>query len=81
MNCQNPERLNRDNFGTISGLPLVSPRTNGHLDVAFVEWCSVNPGKRGGGGQQPLQSLEKLRKYIRGSKCQEMVDSPLPKMW
>jgi hypothetical protein len=35
----------------------------------------------GEGGQQPLQSLEKLRKYKGGSKCHEMATSPSPKMW
>jgi hypothetical protein len=41
MSCQSPESLNRDNFGTILGLPLGSPGTKSHLDVAPVEWHKV----------------------------------------
>ncbi len=42
-------------------------------------FMEVNPLR--GGRQQPLQSLEKLRKYKGGNKCHEMADPPSPKMW
>jgi hypothetical protein len=57
-------------FGAISGLPLGSLGKNSHLDVALR-----------GGKQQPLQSLEKSRKYKGGSRRHEMAASPSPKMW
>jgi hypothetical protein len=38
----------------------------------------VNPGK-GGGGQQPLQSLEKLRKYKGGEQVPRDGSLALPK--
>ncbi len=41
MSCQNPGNPNRDNFGTISRLPLGNPRTKSHLDVAPMEWRIV----------------------------------------
>ncbi len=40
----------------------------------------VNP-LRGGGGQQPLQSLEKFKKYKGGRKRHLMVALSLPKMF
>jgi hypothetical protein len=52
MNYQSPESPNRDNFGTISGLPLGSlgsPGTKSHLDVAPVEWRRVYYMGEGGG--------------------------------
>ncbi len=49
MSCQNPKSPNRDNFGTISGLPLGSPKTKSHLDVALVEWRRVYYMGEGGG--------------------------------
>jgi hypothetical protein len=49
MSCQNPKSPNRNNFRTVSGLPLGSPRTNSHLDVALVEWCRVYYMEEGGG--------------------------------
>jgi hypothetical protein len=36
----------------ISGLPLGSPRTKSHLDVAPVEWCRVYYMGEGGGFPQ-----------------------------
>jgi hypothetical protein len=39
--CQSPGSPNRDSFRTISGLPLGSPGTKSHLDVAPVEWRKV----------------------------------------
>jgi hypothetical protein len=54
------------------------PGEKNHLDVSSVASHRVNPLR--GGGQQPLQSLEKLRKYKGGSKCHEMAASPSPKM-
>jgi hypothetical protein len=62
----------------ISGLPLGSPGTKNHLDVAPVERRRVNPLR--GGRQQPHQSLKKLRKYKGGSRRHEMAASPSPKM-
>ncbi len=49
MNAQNPGSPNGDNFGTISGLPLGSPRTKGHLDVAPMERHKVYYMGEGGG--------------------------------
>jgi hypothetical protein len=49
MSCQSPESLNRDSLRTISGLPLGSPETKSHLDVAPVEWCRVYYMGEGGG--------------------------------
>jgi hypothetical protein len=37
-----------------SGLPLGSPKTKSHLDVALVESYRVNPGKGGEGGNNPF---------------------------
>jgi hypothetical protein len=54
------------------------PGEKNHLDVGSMERCRVNPLR--GGGQKPLQSLKKLRKYKGGSKCHEMAASPSPKM-
>jgi hypothetical protein len=49
MSYQSPGSLNWGSFGTISGLPLGSPGTKGHLDVAPVEWRRVYyTGERGG---------------------------------
>jgi hypothetical protein len=44
-----PEVPNRDSFRTVSGLPLGSPGTKNHLDVAPVEWCRVYYMGKGGG--------------------------------
>jgi hypothetical protein len=41
MSCQNPGSPNWDSFRTVSGLPLESPKTKSHLDVAPVEWRKV----------------------------------------
>jgi hypothetical protein len=49
MSCQSLENPNRDSFETISGLPLGSPGTKSHLDVAPVEWCRVYYMGEGGG--------------------------------
>jgi hypothetical protein len=49
MNCQSPGSPNQDNFGIVSGLPLGSPGTKSHLDVALVEWCRVYYMGEGGG--------------------------------
>ncbi len=65
--------------GTVSGLQLGSLEKKSHLDVVSAEHCRVNP--LWGGRQQPLQSLEKLRKYKGGSKRHEMAASPSPKIW
>jgi hypothetical protein len=40
---------NRDTFGTVSGLPLGSPGTKSHLDVAPVEWRRIYYMGIGGG--------------------------------
>jgi hypothetical protein len=39
----------RDNWGTVSGLPLGSPETNNHLDVAPMEWRIIYYMGEGGG--------------------------------
>ncbi len=49
MSCQNPGSPNRDNYGTVSSLPLGSPWTKSHLDVAPVEWRRVYYMGEGGG--------------------------------
>jgi hypothetical protein len=49
MSCQSHESPNWDNFGTVSGLPLGSLKTNSHLDVAPVEWRRVYDMGEGGG--------------------------------
>jgi hypothetical protein len=49
MSCQSPGNPNRDSFGTISGLPLGSPGTKSHLDVAPMEWRRVYYVGEGGG--------------------------------
>jgi hypothetical protein len=49
MSCQSPGSPNWDNFGTVPGFPLGSPRTNSHLDVAPVEWRRVYYMGEGGG--------------------------------
>jgi hypothetical protein len=41
MSCQSLGSPNWDSFGTISGLPLGSPGTKNHLDVAPVKWHRV----------------------------------------
>jgi hypothetical protein len=64
--------------GAVSGLPGV-PGQKGHFDVGPVERCRVNPIR--GGRQQPLQSLEKLRKYKGGRRRHEVAASPSPKIW
>jgi hypothetical protein len=49
MSFQSPGSPNRDNSGTVSGLPLGSPGTNIHLDVAPLEWHKVyHMGECGG---------------------------------
>jgi hypothetical protein len=68
---------NQDNFGTISGLQLGSPKKKNHLDVASAERCRVNP--LWGGRQQPHQSLEKLRKYKGGEQAPRNGSLALPK--
>jgi hypothetical protein len=40
---------NRDNFGTISGLQLESPKKKSHLDVAFAASCREYYMGEGGG--------------------------------
>jgi len=55
------------------------PGKKSHLDVGSVASHRVNPFQ--GGRQQPLQSLEKLRKYKGGSRRHEMAALPSPKMW
>jgi hypothetical protein len=52
MSCQSPRSPNQDSSGTISRLPLGSPRTNNHLDVASVEWRRVYYMGEGGGFPQ-----------------------------
>jgi hypothetical protein len=49
MNCQSLKSPNEDNFGTVSGLPLGSPGTKSHLDVAPMEWLRVYYMGEGGG--------------------------------
>ncbi len=49
MSYQSLRSLNRDNFGTVSGFPLGSPETKGHLDVTPVEWRTVYYMGEGGG--------------------------------
>jgi hypothetical protein len=49
MSYQSLRSSNRDSFGTVSGLPLGSPRTTSHLDVAPMEWCKVYYMGEGGG--------------------------------
>ncbi len=49
MNAQSPKSPNQDNFGTVLGLPLGSPKTKGHLDVAPVERRRVYYMGEGGG--------------------------------
>ncbi len=39
----------KDSFGTVSRLPLGSPKTKSHSDVAPVEWCKVYYMGEGGG--------------------------------
>jgi hypothetical protein len=56
MSSQNPgtptetvSRQFRDNFGTVSGLQLGSPRKKSHLDVASAESCREYYKGEGGG--------------------------------
>jgi hypothetical protein len=49
MSCQSPESPNWDNFKIVSELPLGSPETKSHLDVAPVEWRIVYYMGEGGG--------------------------------
>jgi hypothetical protein len=49
MSCQSPGSPNRDNFGTVSRLPLGSPGIKSHLDVAPMEWRRVYYMGEGGG--------------------------------
>jgi hypothetical protein len=49
MSCQSLESSIWDSFGTVSGLPLGSPETNNHLDVAPVEWRRAYYMGEGGG--------------------------------
>ncbi len=60
----------------ISGLPFGSLGTKSHLDVAPVERCK-KPRERGG-GQQPLQSLDKFKKYMGGKKTSHNGGVVLP---
>jgi hypothetical protein len=53
------------------------PGEKSHLDVGPVERCRVNPLQ--GGRQQPLQSLEKLRKYKGGEQAPRNGNLALPK--
>jgi hypothetical protein len=64
--------------GTISGLLFGNPGNKSHLDAGAAKQRRVNPLR--GGRQQPLQSLEKSRKYKGGSKRHEMAASPSPKI-
>jgi hypothetical protein len=49
MSCQSPGSPNQDNFETVSGLPLGSPGTKSHLDMAPMEWRKVYYMGEGGG--------------------------------
>jgi hypothetical protein len=76
MNAQSPRSPNRDNFGT----PLWESREKEPFGCSLRAELQGEPFA-GRGGQQPLQSLEKLRKYKGGSRRQEMATSPSSKMW